>query len=191
MQRAIISPLRNLKKSLVSLTSLTISTPAKEKKNCEKHIKMQEMATLQEQLTKAKKLQAKSLQNDLFRFIKRIEKELLDRNKDQIVNESKDIFGNPIGFYSYAIEVISRGRKKKGEPFTGYETEDFFKGFYMQEVAGVLRFGSTDPKTSKILSSESWLSDELFGLSDENLKEVIEKRLLPFFIDNCRAILAI
>jgi len=191
LQRAIISPLRNLKKSLVSLTSLTISTPAKEKKNCEKHIKMQEMATLQEQLTKAKKLQAKSLQNDLFRFIKRIEKELLDRNKDQIVNESKDIFGNPIGFYSYAIEVISRGRKKKGEPFTGYETEDFFKGFYMQEVAGVLRFGSTDPKTSKILSSESWLSDELFGLSDENLKEVIEKRLLPFFIDNCRAILAI
>jgi uncharacterized protein (UPF0335 family) len=149
------------------------------------------MATLQEQLTKAKKLQAKSLQNDLFRFIKRIEKELLDRNKDQIVNESKDIFGNPIGFYSYATEVISRGRKKKGEPFTGYETEDFFKGFYMQEVAGVLRFGSTDPKTSKILSSESWLSDELFGLSDENLKEVIEKRLLPFFIDNCRAILAI
>ena len=73
----------------------------------------------------------------------------------------------------------------------GYETGDFFKGFYMQEVAGVLSFGSTDPKTSIILSSENWLSDELFGLSDENLKEVIEKRLLPFFIDNCRDILEI
>ena len=73
----------------------------------------------------------------------------------------------------------------------GYETGDFFKGFYMQEVAGVLSFGSTDPKTSEILSSESWLSDELFGLSDENLKEVIENRLLPFFMEHCRVILEI
>lgn len=149
------------------------------------------MATLQEQLSKAKKLQPGKLQNDLFRFIKSIEKELLDKNKDQILNESKDIFGNEIGFYSYATEVISKGKKKKGEPFTGFETGDFFKGFYMQEVSGVLRFGSSDPKTSKILSSEHWLSDELFGLSDEDLKEVIEKRLLPFFIKNSRNILEI
>jgi hypothetical protein len=111
---------------------------------------------------------------------------LLDKNKDQILNQSKDIFGNPIGFYSYATEVISRGNKKRGEPFMGYETGDFFKGFYMQEVAGVLSFGSTDPKTSEILGSDNWLSDELFGLSDENLKEVIETRLLPFFIDLSR-----
>ena len=149
------------------------------------------MATLNEQLQKAKKLQARSLQNSLFNFIKRIEKELLDKNKDQIRNQSKDIFGNPIGFYTYATEVLSRGNKKKGAPFTGYETGDFFKGFYMQEVAGVLRFGSTDPKTPTILNSESWLSDELFGLSDENLKEVIEKKLLPFFIEHCRTILEI
>lgn len=111
---------------------------------------------------------------------------MLDKNKDQILNQSKDIFGNPIGFYSYATEVISRGNKKRGEPFMGYETGDFFKGFYMQEVAGVLSFGSTDPKTSEILGSDNWLSDELFGLSDENLKEVIETRLLPFFIDLSR-----
>ena len=56
----------------------------------------------------------------------------------------------------------------------------------MQEVSGVLRFGSKDEKTQTILKSDNWLSDQLFGLSDKNLKEVIEKRLLPFFIDNAR-----
>jgi hypothetical protein len=149
------------------------------------------MATLQEQLTKLKKLQPSRLQDDLFKFIKSIEKELLDKNKDQIFNKSKDIHGNPIGFYSYATEVISKGKKKKGEPFTGFDTGDFFKGFYMQEVSGVLRFGSSDSKTQTILNSKNWLSNELFGLSDENLKEVIEKRLLPFFIENSRNILEI
>ena len=149
------------------------------------------MATLQEQLTKAKKLQPSRLQNDLFKFIKSIEKELLDKNKDQIFNDSKDINGNPLGFYSYATEVISKGKKKKGDPFTGFDTGDFFKGFYMQEVSGVLRFGSSDSKTNTILNSENWLSDELFGLSDENLKEVIATKLLPFFIENSRNILEI
>ncbi len=149
------------------------------------------MATIQEQLTKVKKLQPSRLQQDLFKFIKSIEKELLDKNKDQIFNKSKDIHGNPIGFYSYATEVISKGKKKKGEPFTGFDTGDFFKGFYMQEVSGVLRFGSSDSKTQTILNSKNWLSNELFGLSDENLKEVIEKRLLPFFIENSRNILEI
>lgn len=149
------------------------------------------MATLQEQLTKAKKLQPSRLQKDFFKFIKSIEKELLDKNKDQIFNDSKDINGKPIGFYSYATEVISKGKKKKGEPFTGFDTGDFFKGFYMQEVSGVLRFGSSDSKTQTILNSENWLSHELFGLSDENLNEIIVKRLLPFFIENSRAILEI
>jgi hypothetical protein len=156
------------------------------------------MATLQEQLAKSKKLQPNKLKDDLFKFIKSIEKELLDRNKNQIQEESKDIFGKPIGFYSPWTEAITGGRKKKGDPFTGFDTGDWFKGFYMQEVSGVLRFSSTDDKNQLILASAKneyakagWLSDELFGLSDENLKEVIETRLLPFFIENSRNILDI
>jgi hypothetical protein len=144
------------------------------------------MATLQEQLTKAKSIQPDKLKNDLFKFIKSIEKEFLDKNKEQIQEDSKDIFGKPIGFYSYGSELASGGKKKKGDPFTGFDTGDWFKGFNMQEVSGVIRFGSTDEKNQLILNSDNWLSDELFGLSDENLKEVIETRLLPFFIENIR-----
>ena len=149
------------------------------------------MATFQEQLTKSKKLQPQRLLNDLFKFIRSIEKDLLDLEKKRISEDSKDIFGNPIGFYSYWTEVISNGEKKQGQPFTGEDTGGWFKGFYMQEVSGVLRFSSRDPKNQLILNSEHWLSDELFGLTDKELKEVITSRLLPFFIENARNILEI
>lgn len=152
------------------------------------------MANFQDQLAKSKKLQPKRLQNDLFKFIRSIEKEFLDREKKRISVDSEDIFGNPIGFYSEGTEIISGGKKKAGDPFTGDDTGDWFKGFYMQEVSGVLRFSSRDPKNSIILSDgpdNTWLSDELFGLTDKDLKEVIESRLLPFFIQNARNILEI
>ena len=144
------------------------------------------MATLAEKLQKAKKLTPTRLKNDLFKYIRSIEKEILDKEKKRISEESKDVFGNPIGFYSYGSELASGGKKKKGDPFTGIDTGDWFKGFYMQEANGVLRFGSTDPKSSIILNSDNWLSDELYGLSDEDLKAVISDSLLPFFIDNAK-----
>ena len=150
------------------------------------------MATFQEQLTKSKKLQPKRLQSDLFKYIRSIENEFLDLEKKRISVDSEDIFGNPIGFYSEATEILSGGRKKAGDPFSGDDTGNWLKGFYMQEVSGVLRFSSKDPKNAIILSDgpdNTWLSDELFGLSDKDLKEVISTRLLPFFIENARNIL--
>lgn len=145
------------------------------------------MATLLEQLQKAKKLNETTVKNDLFRFIKTIETEILDKEKDRIENKSKDIQGEALGFYSQATEIISKGSKKAGEPFTGKDTGDFFKGFYMQEVSGVLRFGSKSPHWADIQKSSGvWLSKDLFGLSDEDLKAIIQERLLPFLLQNIR-----
>lgn len=194
MQRAITSPLQILKLSLLQLMFLKQFHPRKEKLNLKKHIKSLLMATFQEQLSKSKKLTPIRLKNDLFKFIRSIEKDLLDLEKKRLSKDSEDIFGNPIGFYSEATEILSGGKKKAGDPFSGLDTGDWFKGFYMQEVSGVLRFSSTDPKNSIILSDgpdNTWLSDELFGLSDKDLKEVITSRLLPFFIENARNILEI
>jgi len=145
------------------------------------------MATLFEQLQKSKKLKPENIKRDLSKFIRSIEKQIIDKNKEQIEVDSKDIHGNAIGFYSYATELISGGAKKQGDPFTGKDTGNF----YMQEVSGVIRLGSTDPKTNEILSSEHWLSDDLFGLSDENLSKIIEENILPFVIRNSRLILNI
>lgn len=149
------------------------------------------MANFHQQLTKAKKLQPARLQRDLFKHIRSIEKFILDKNKEQIEEDSQDINGKPIGYYSYATEIITGGVKKKGSPFTGVDTGDWFKGFYMQEVSGVVRINSKDPKTVDILRSDAWLSDDLFGLTDKNLKKVIAEKLLPFLLKHIRSILEI
>lgn len=149
------------------------------------------MATLYQQLQKSKKLKRENIKRDLSRFIRSIEKQIVDLNKEQIETDSKDIHGNAIGFYSYATDLISGGKKKQGDPFTGVDTGNWFKGFYMQEVSGVISLGSSDPKTHDILSSEHWLSEDLFGLTDENLDKVIEENILPFIIQNSRLILNI
>lgn len=149
------------------------------------------MAGLYEQLAKSRKLNPDRIKKDLSKFVRSIEKQIVDKNKEQLEVDSQDIHGKAIGFYSYATDLISGGKKKRGDPFTGVDTGDWFKGFYMQEVSGVIRLGSTDPKTNDILSSEHWLSDDLFGLTDENLSEIIEKQILPFIIENSRKILEI
>lgn len=149
------------------------------------------MATFQQQLKKAKKLNETKLTNDLFRFIKSIAKEIVKLNVDQINKESKDIFGNPIGFYSYWTEVLTNGKKKQGEPFDGDDTGRWLKSFYLDVQGDSFRIFATDPKTHIILDSEYWLSDDLFGLSDKDLKALIESRLKPFFVKNIRNILDI
>lgn len=144
------------------------------------------MATLYQQLQKAKTLSETNIKNDLFKFIRSIEKEILEKQKQRIFDKSKDIHGEALGFYSKATEIITKGRKKAGEPFSGYDTGDLFDKMYMQEVAGVLRFGSKSPHLADILKSDNWLSEDFLGLSDEDLKAIIETRLLPFLLKNIR-----
>lgn len=149
------------------------------------------MATFQQQLKKTKNLNERKLSKDLFIFIKSIRAEIIKLNVDQINKESKDIFGNPVGFYSYMTEVITNGRKKQGEPFDGKETGRWFKSFYLDIQGDAFRIFATDPKTHIILDSDYWLSDDLFGLSNKDLKALTESRLKPFMLRNVRKILDI
>lgn len=149
------------------------------------------MANFEQQIVKAKQLNPDKISKELFKFIRSIEKQILDKNKEQIFENSQDIHGQAIGFYSYATEQITKGRKKKGEPFDGKESGDLFKQMYMQEVSGVIRFGSKSPHYADILKSKSWLSKDILGLTDKNLKELIQTELLPFIITHYRKILEI
>ena len=149
------------------------------------------MANFNQQLVKAKTLNPDKVSKALFKFIRSIEKKILDKNKEQLFEDSQDIHGQAIGFYSYATEVITKGRKKKGEPFDAKDSGDFFKGMYLQEVSGVIRFGSKSPNYAEILKSKSWLSKDILGLTDENLNEIIQTELLPFIINHFRNTLEI
>lgn len=153
------------------------------------------MATLQQQLERAKLINNNALVVEFANVIRKLEKTFVDKNKEQIENESTDIFGKALGFYSQATEYITTNRallggstniKRAGDPYTGKDTGDWFDGFYMKVQNGTLFFGSDDPKTAEILKGEHWLTKEFFGLTDENLREVIEQSILPLFISAIR-----
>jgi hypothetical protein len=147
------------------------------------------MATLRKQLQKSKRLRTNKLTAVIFDFIRLNEKSLVAIQKQRISVESKDTDGNPIGFYSSATEALSGGRKKAGKPFTGIDSGDWFKGFYVKRVGDKFIFGSSDRKSDDILNSESWLSDKLFGLSDDELLKVVSEEMLPFFILHIKRVL--
>src|SRR5690606_24024021 len=149
------------------------------------------MATLRQQLEKSKRLSEKAITDELFKFIDSVGKKLVNYNVNQLHVDSLDINGKPIGFYSYATEVITNGRKKQGEPFDASETGDFLKSFYIEVKNDVVYFGSKDNKVKLILTSDYWLSDKLFGITEENLRQFIKSDVLPFVLKHQRQILEI
>ena len=141
------------------------------------------MGTFHQQLERSKDLTAEIIAKELFDFIKTLSDYMVELNKNQINIDSQDIYGKAIGFYSKATELLTNGAKGAGEPFTGKDTGSFLDKFYVTVLDDVFFFGSTDPKTDDILSSPNWLSSSLFGLTEENLNELIETKILPFVLD--------
>ena len=149
------------------------------------------MANFQTQLEKSIKIDEKVVSTELFVFIKSISEYMVELNKKQINEDSKDIYGKAIGFYSKATEIITNGEKAAGEPFTGKDTGNWLDSFYVTVLNNTFFFGATDPKTDDILDSPNWLSADLFGLSDENLQKVIQTQILPFVLGYYRRTLGL
>lgn len=149
------------------------------------------MATLQQQLERVNRLKESVISDELFKFIKSVENKLVKFNVDQINKDSSDINGKPIGFYSYATEIITNGRKAQGQPFDGDDTGDWLKSFFAKVENETISFGASDAKTLTILTSDNWLSSQLFGLTEENQRQFIRKELLPFILKYQRQVLGI
>jgi len=137
------------------------------------------MATFKEAQERAEALTPEKISNDFFQFVRSLEPYLAQLNKAAIFIDSEDIFGDPIGFYSRATEVISQGRKREGQPFNLFETGDFLDGFFAEVKDETITFGTRDSKKEKV--EENTLSNDLYGLRDEDLKKVIDEKLSPFF----------
>ncbi len=130
------------------------------------------------------------VRRDFFEFIRGLEKYLAEINKTQLNKESKDIFGNPLGFYSKATEFITTNNallgkgnkiKKAGDPYDLNDTGDFLKSINTSVSSYNILFKATDPKTKDVL--KNLLTPDILGLSDEDLNQVINERFLPFFYD--------
>lgn len=133
---------------------------------------------------RAKRISPRSISNELFNIIRRAEKELAAYNAATIYEDSQDVNGKPIGYYSEATELITGGRKKAGDPFTLFETGEFLEGLYAKVQGNTIYFDSSDPKKKAVLKNT--LTDDIFGLQDDDLRKAIDTRILPFFLDAIR-----
>lgn len=138
------------------------------------------MANFLQAQRKAKQLKPAKVRSELFAFIRSIEKELSAYNVATIYDESQDINGKPIGFYSRATDLITGGEKAEGDPFTLKDTGEFLEGFFARVQSNSIFFDTTDPKKKEVM--KNLLTDNIFGLQDDDLNRVIDTRLLPFLL---------
>lgn len=140
------------------------------------------MATFLKQIERSKNLTPSVIEDALFLEIRKHEATLIRLNKNRISLDSEDVFGKALGFYTQATEILSGGVKKQGDPFTGIDTGDWFEGFRMNVENNVVSFTSIDQKNNIILKSDNWLSNDVFGLNDGDLKSFIKVVLKPFIL---------
>jgi len=153
------------------------------------------MATLQQQLSRAQKLTPQYLTNLIFDFLRTIERELVLLNRQQLHENSQDIFGKPLGTYSEATEFITTNAallgqsvriKKAGDPYDFLQTGTFLDSIFVNVSNGFVHFGSHDPKTDEVLGNPNLNSKEFFGLTELHQKQVIIENILPHFIMSSR-----
>lgn len=142
------------------------------------------MGTLADQLRKSQQLKPSKIEAAIFNYIRSIEKELTGISRERLNKDSKDIEGNPLGFYSRATEIITNGRKEEGTPFDLDDTGVFLKSLTVTVSNGVIIFGTSDPKTDDVL--DNLLTKDIFGLSDTELNGVIKSKITPFLLTHIR-----
>lgn len=138
------------------------------------------MANFQTAIKKAQRLTPQKVKTDLFAFIRTLEEELAAYNRATLFEDSEDVDGKPIGFYSPGTEIFTDGRKKAGEPFDLKETGEFLESIFSKVQTDSIFFGATDPKLKDVLSN--LLTNNIFGLQDDDLKRVLNERVAPFLI---------
>lgn len=138
------------------------------------------MASIHQFQKRAEQIKPSQVRSDLFDFIRSIEKELAAYNQATIFEDSKDVKGKSIGFYSKATELITGGEKKAGDPFTLKDTGDFLEGIFAKVRGRTIFFDTTDSKKNEVL--KNLLTDDIFGLQDDDLKRAIDTRMLPFLL---------
>ncbi len=128
----------------------------------------------------------KYLEELVFNEIRRYENVFLNLNKKQL-SEGESNEGDIFGEYSQASEDIAKltnPRKPKiaGQPFNFENTGGLFDGMELHVDGTQAQFWSTDSKTPELVVKY----DGLFGLQPDNLKEVIQRVILPAFLIQIR-----
>lgn len=108
---------------------------------------------------------------------------------DQLTNEGVDKFGNIIGFYSFATQLITDGRKRAGDPFDLNDSGEFYRSMFISVFLDsiVIDAGS---QTYAEMQKQDWFSNSILGLTDENF-EKLKSKVLESYQKHIREVLQI
>ena len=90
----------------------------------------------------------------------------------QLGDEGINALGQIIGFYSYATEFLSNGRKRAGDPYTLNDTGAFWDSWQVRVYNGHISLTADGDKGDKNLFNEYGI--DILGLTDENLQILID-----------------
>ena len=101
--------------------------------------------------------------------------------EDQL--RSKGVDGNDevIGFYSFATEIASGGKKEQGDHFTLNDTGDFYRSMFIRVLSDRFTVNANGQKDDDNLFDK--YGDEIIQFTDENLdkiKSIIRKSYINY-----------
>ena len=105
---------------------------------------------------------------------------------NQLMEQGVNSEGDIIGTYSYTTELLSEGRKKRGEPYDLNDTGEFFRSMYVQVLADSIVVNADYAK----MEDQNWWNINILNLTDENLEVYIEE-IKQNYVKEARRILGI
>jgi len=90
---------------------------------------------------------------------------------NQLTEQGVNSEGNIIGYYSQMTEILSEGRKKRGDPYDLNDTGEFFRSMYVQVLADSIVVNADYAK----MEDQNWWNINILNLTDENLEVYIEE----------------
>ncbi len=104
---------------------------------------------------------------------------IIKLNQDRLEFQGTDIDGNVIGYYSYVTELISKGKKQEGTPYTLNDTGYFYDSFKIDVFNDYIVIDADGAKDDIDWSAPS---EKVLGLAQYQF-EILNDYLVPKLID--------
>lgn len=150
---------------------------------------------------RVERLLSRSREGEVFRIVldvvevKKLVRQL--NTVKQLRTEHVDAFGDALfskrhrsGVYSKTTEIISKGRKIAGTPYTLFDTGDFFKSWTVNVVKGAIIIDANPIKEGTPFGGTNLFEEygQLLGLTDDSLR-VFVGAVKGRFIDYVRDVI--
>lgn len=128
---------------------------------------------------------------------KTVQKIVIDLNRiDQLFYEGVKSDGSSLPLYSLATEVIAFNKvytfegnsttKSAGQPYTLFDTGDFYKSFRLQQDQQGFTIQANDEKDNGTLQDMYGSGVPILGLTDESISKLTDE-IKPYLLEAIRA----